>query len=181
MAEPIPTPPCAASARTASVLQTSLLPNLDAPPLSADAIDPTKLFGNHYDYHGGNISNIVSLTPEFINNDTTESDNSSKRPLPLDCSPTMASSPRKQQAVSVNCPSPRRVALAGLMVLGAVVDQNIAGLHANAFLPPLPCVARPLPFSVLDHALDPAAPTNKKTKWKGSRTGGYHAWAHTRK
>ena len=65
MDEPIPTPPSAAAVRAASVLGTALRPDNDLAFLLIDALNPTVLFGNHYDAQG---SNILSLTPNFISN-----------------------------------------------------------------------------------------------------------------
>ena len=63
MVQPISTPPSVAAGRSMSVLDTIFPPHDGSLPFLAAGINPTSLFGDHYDAHGGNI---ISLTLEFI-------------------------------------------------------------------------------------------------------------------
>ena len=76
MAQPIPTPPSAAAGRSTSVLDTAFPPDDGSLTFLAAGINPTSLFGDHYDAHGGNI---ISLTLEFISNDSPSIGNPLKR------------------------------------------------------------------------------------------------------
>ena len=155
MDEPIPTPPYAAAAHTASILATALPNNNDV-----DAFDPTVMFRHHYDAHG---RNIFSLTPEFTSNGNGNPvDNSLQHPLPSNWPTTMSSSPWKRLTVFANRPTPCCAAVTSLITVVAIIDSLAIG--ADALLYPPPNVVRPLPMSVFKQAFSPANPSKSKKR-----------------
>ena len=127
MAQPIPTPSSAAVGRATSVLAMAQPPPYDNAFMFDVGIDATKLFGRHYNTHGGNI---VSLTPQIIWDDSPTVDNLLKQSLPSARIAAMPSSPRKHPSVASNQSTLQRDALAGLVALGAVVDPNADGANS---------------------------------------------------
>ena len=116
----------------------ALRPDDDAAFLSIDALNPTVLFGHHYNAQGGNI---LSLIPDFISNiNVNPVHNSLKRSIPSINPPTVPSSPRKRPAVSANCSTPHRAALSGIIAVATIVDPITAGV--DALIPPLPYCPR---------------------------------------